>query len=287
MFYTTCCMLADFYPRTFERGDKNKKCEGRAFYMILRRLGNKSKLAIDIQKYFPKHKNYIEPFFGAGGMFFNKPKAKYNVLNDLDSEVFNLFQVVSLRKTELEELFLQMPISEDLWRHWKVTQEEDPIRKALRFLFLSNYGYMGKPETLRFLGGNTSKILYENLNKTHEFIFGCEFMNVDFRDIFKKLSFRNDAEKLETFVYCDPPYLDTDNNYESGFTYQDSEDLFKALIESGCKFAMSEFDHPKIIEQAKDNGLIIETIGERVNMKNRRVEILVTNYKNHATLFDL
>ena len=50
---------------------------------------------------------------------------------------------------------------------------------------------------------------------------------------------------------------------------------------------MSEFDHPKIIEQAKDNGLIIETIGERVNLKNRRVEILVTNYKNHATLFDI
>lgn len=29
MFYATCCMLADFYPRMFERGDKNKKCEGR------------------------------------------------------------------------------------------------------------------------------------------------------------------------------------------------------------------------------------------------------------------
>lgn len=255
--------------------------------MVLRRLGNKSKLAKDILKYFPKHKIYIEPFFGAGGMFFNKPKAKYNVLNDLDSEVFNLFQVVSLRKNELEELFLQMPISEDLWRHWKVTQEEDPLRKALRFLFLSNYGYMGKPQTLNFTANNTSQILYENINKTHEFIFGCEFMNVDFRDIFKKLSFKNDAEKLETFVYCDPPYLDTGNNYECGFTQKDSEDLFKVLIESGCKFAMSEFDHPQIIEQAKDYGLIIEPICERVNLKNRRVEILITNYKNHATLFDI
>lgn len=46
--------------------------------MILRRLGNKSKLAAKIIPYFPAHKIYIEPFFGAGGMFFNKPKAKYN-----------------------------------------------------------------------------------------------------------------------------------------------------------------------------------------------------------------
>ena len=54
--------------------------------MILRRLGNKKKIAKEIQKYFPPHKIYIEPFFGAGGMFFNKPKAKYNIVNDLDSD---------------------------------------------------------------------------------------------------------------------------------------------------------------------------------------------------------
>jgi DNA adenine methylase len=62
--------------------------------MILRRLGNKQAIAQDIIKYFPEHKIYVEPFFGAGGMFFNKPKVKYNIVNDLDSEVFNLFQVV-------------------------------------------------------------------------------------------------------------------------------------------------------------------------------------------------
>jgi len=254
--------------------------------MILRRLGNKKVVAHKIIPYFPPHEIYIEPFFGAGGMFFNKPKAKYNIVNDLDSEVFNLFQVVSLRKNELEELFLQMPISEDLWRYWKVTKEEDPLRKALRFLFLSNYGYMGKPETLHFRASNTSKILYENLNKTHEFIFGCLFMNVDFRDMFKKISLRNDADKLRAFVYCDPPYLDTENNYESGFTHKDSEDLFKVLIESGYRFAMSEFDHPFILQQAKERGLNVHIIGEHKNLKNRRTEILVTNYKNHLSLFD-
>ena len=45
--------------------------------MILRRLGNKGKIADKIQSYFPEHKIYIEPFFGAGGMFFNKRKSHY------------------------------------------------------------------------------------------------------------------------------------------------------------------------------------------------------------------
>ena len=30
--------------------------------MILRRMGNKSKIAKEIQKHFPKHDIYIEPF---------------------------------------------------------------------------------------------------------------------------------------------------------------------------------------------------------------------------------
>ena len=50
--------------------------------MILRRLGNKQAIAQDIIKYFPAHKIYVEPFFGAGGMFFQKPKAKFNMVND-------------------------------------------------------------------------------------------------------------------------------------------------------------------------------------------------------------
>ncbi|HBZ37548.1 MAG TPA: restriction endonuclease subunit M, partial [Balneola sp.] len=41
--------------------------------MILTRLGNKRALADKIIPFFPKHELYIEPFFGAGGMFFSKP----------------------------------------------------------------------------------------------------------------------------------------------------------------------------------------------------------------------
>lgn len=71
--------------------------------MILRRLGNKQAIAEKIIPYFPAHKIYIEPFFGAGGMFFNKPKAKYNIVNDLDSDVFNLFDIILNRKDGLKK----------------------------------------------------------------------------------------------------------------------------------------------------------------------------------------
>ena len=71
-------------------------------------------------------------------MFFNKPKAKFNIVNDLDSDVFNLFQVVSNQKEELEAQYKLMPIHSDLLEYWKKNNETEPIKKALRFLFLSN-----------------------------------------------------------------------------------------------------------------------------------------------------
>ena len=102
--------------------------------MILRRLGNKKKLTHKIIPHFPSHTVFLEPFFGAGGMFFYKPKVKYNIVNDLDSDVFNLFQVVINQKDELERMLEIMPIHSDLMKYWNKNNETDPIKKAIRFL---------------------------------------------------------------------------------------------------------------------------------------------------------
>lgn len=253
--------------------------------MLLRRLGNKSKIAMKIQEKFPPHKQYIEPFFGAGGMFFNKRKAKYNIVNDQDSEVFNLFQVLSNNQAELTEQFLKMPIHLDLWNFWKANKETEPVKRAIRFLFLSNYGYLGKPNTLRYGNKNTSEILLTQIDEAAKFMFGVEFMNYDFREMFKKISFKDENEKAYTFIYADPPYLDTDDNYETSFTEKDSFDLFDTLQNTGIKWAMSEFDHPFILQQAKERNLNVLSIGERINIKNRKVEVLVTNYQPMPSLF--
>lgn len=255
--------------------------------MILKRLGNKSKMAGELLKYFPDHKIYIEPFFGAGGMFFNKPKVKYNIVNDSDSDVFNLFNVVSTRKDELEEQFKIMPIHSDLLEYWKANNEECEIRRALRFLMLSNFTLLGGGDKLRLgaTGGSAGikNNFYDQLKTTFDLIHDVQFCNTDFRLFFNSISLDDRANKKEsdnTLIYCDPPYLGTANNYKEGFKEDDSKDLFDCLVETKCKFAMSEFDHPFILEQAKERGLNVIYVGERQNLKNRRTEILVTNYEN-------
>lgn len=258
--------------------------------MILRRLGNKSAIAKEIQKYFPPHKIYIEPFFGAGGMYFYKPQVQYNFLNDIDNDVFNLFMVVKENKEELADAFLKTPLHQSLLSYWKQNEEKDPIQKAVRFLFISNCALHGNGGSLRMgTTDNPKQNFFDNINATFEKISTAKFSNCDFRDVIKKIGFIQDGRNQEqqTLIYADPPYLGTGDNYSNSFTEQDSRELFETLISTGCKFAISEFDNPIILELAKEHNLEVITIRERQNLKNRRTEILIINYSNpQLTLFD-
>lgn len=256
--------------------------------MILNRLGNKDAIADQIYKFFPKHDLYIEPFFGAGGMYFNKPKAKHNFLNDKDEDVYNLFRLLIDRKDDLVAAIDTTPIIETQFKLWgKGQQETDPVMKAVRFLFISNFGLYGKPNTLRIGAVWPKRVILSHIDQTLEYIKDAYFFNTDFRDVFRKIDYKD--KKDRTFCYCDPPYLGTDDNYSHSFAETDSNDLFDTLQASDIKWAMSEFDNEFILKQATNRGLIITEIGNRKNIMNTRKEILVTNYETFAqkSAFDL
>ena len=254
--------------------------------MILNRLGNKTRISQDIIKHFPAHRTFIDMFFGAGGIFFNKPLADYNFCNDIDDDVFNLYAVLQNQKQELIKAIELMPITESLIKYWNCNKEIEPIQKAVRFLMLSNFVVNGRGTTLRFgeSAGNEKKSTLSTIEETFKKISNVKFMCTDFRKVLSKVQFRDD--KHTAFVYADPPYLNTNDNYTQSFTEQDTKDLFELLVNSELKFGISEFDNDFIISLANDYKLNIITIGERQNMKNRRTEILVTNYKKPLSLFD-
>lgn len=245
--------------------------------MILTRLGNKRRIAAKILPYFPEHTTYIEPFFGAGGMFFSKPQAQYNILNDSDDDVFNLFNVIRSRHQDLFRCLDRIPIHRSLFNEWRGKKETDPVIKAVRFLFLSNFGFLGKPSSMRTGPCNTKTIALRRISETKRQLGKAHLSCLDFRVFLSK-----HVSKIRTannaFIYCDPPYLATDNNYKEGFSEEDSFALFEALQNTGIKWAMSEFDHPFIIDQAKKRGLFCYLLGERKNLLNKRMEVLITNY---------
>lgn len=246
--------------------------------MVLSRLGNKRRIARHILPHIPEHDLWLEPFFGAGGLFFAKPRARRNIVNDLDGEVFNLFTVIQERAPELETAWCATPIHEGLWRAWKQGVPTDPVWRAVRFLFISNFGFLGQPQTLRWNNKGAKRLLQERIASTRELLYDVEFMQVDFRAMLCRIPLSK-GERARAFIYADPPYLGTSNNYGEAATWceRDTCDLFGELVASGLRFAISEFDHPVVLELAAHHGLRTVCVGERQNLRNRRVELLITN----------
>jgi DNA adenine methylase len=249
---------------------------------MLRRIGCKKKLLPKLLDLFPARVGtFIDLFMGSGAVTFAmQERADFVFSNDNDEEVFNLFMVAKDRRDELLNALAIMPVHDALFQYWRHAQEPDPIWRAVRFLLLSNFGYLGKDETLNCRTGHNREILREGVGGLQGTLDKITFLCCDFREVLDKVSFRHpEREKPKAFIYADPPYLGTDHNYATGFAEKDTFDLFRILVESEMRFAISEFDHPTVLHLADVYKLRVTVIGQRQTLKNRQIEILITNYE--------
>jgi DNA adenine methylase len=100
---------------------------------ILKYPGAKWSMAEWIISHFPAHAHYVEPYFGSGAVFFNKPPAKHEVINDLSGDVVNLFRVIREDGERLAALIEMTPWARE---EYELSYEPstEPIERARRFI---------------------------------------------------------------------------------------------------------------------------------------------------------
>ncbi len=59
----------------------------------------KIQLASKIVKLFPEHKVYCEPFVDGASVFFAKEKSEVEVINDINGEIVNFYQVLQKKSS--------------------------------------------------------------------------------------------------------------------------------------------------------------------------------------------
>lgn len=97
----------------------------------LRYHGGKFRIAPWIIKHFPEHTCYVEPFCGAANVLLRKPASNFEVMNDLNSDVVNFFEMLRRRTDELIRAIELTPFSREVQtRAYEPTG--DPLEKALR-----------------------------------------------------------------------------------------------------------------------------------------------------------
>ncbi len=67
---------------------------GDSYRSVLRYPGSKWRIAKKLCDLIPDHHSYLEPYLGSGAVLFTKPPSDIETINDLDTEVVNLFQCI-------------------------------------------------------------------------------------------------------------------------------------------------------------------------------------------------
>ena len=244
------------------------------------RMGGKSKLKKTILERIPEHTCYVEPFFGAGWVYFGKESSKVEVINDIDKELINMFRMIKYHAPEIERVLEYEFSGRDMFEEYKHCTVEylTEIQRAVRFLYLISQSFAGKGETFGY--GTTSKpapqIFYQGvLGNIKERLRNTYVENKSFEDIIKRY------DRSHSFFFCDPPYFET-SGYGNEFGEQEHLLLRDILSQIKGKFMVTINDHPKVREWYK--GFNIEevqvsySIAKEQKARKEYGELIITNY---------
>jgi len=245
--------------------------------MFFSREGNKSKYSSEIIKYFPPHKCYVEGFVGVGGIFFNKPLAKYNILNDSSQFVYSIYEYLK-DEAKYEEMLKIIEFTPNYFDYIKNNVDE-PIKTIL----LHQYSFLKGGQTQK-LGMRSEKITLLNKIKSlkNHFLNYTKNAMIVNKDIFKFLKSISTYEQNDYyFIYLDPPYSISKGNLKDnkGWTFEKLEELIILLHSMNVMYAISEFNDLQVLELFKKYNLCIKTISKsRFNKTTDKYEILAMNY---------
>ncbi len=261
---------------------------------FFRYIGGKSILSKLIVELIPEHEIYVEPFVGAGHVFFAKERSKIEVLNDADSKIANLFYCVAFHYKEFWSRFrwlvysraIRKKLSQELKK--KETVKLGDVGSAVKWFFLAYSSFGGNPYGgfgYSTKGGEAKRLKNAmlRLRKIHKRLLGNVFIEcLDFEDVMKKW----DSEK--TFFYCDPPYYRAEHYYSKLFQKEDHIRLLNRLKQAKGKWILSGY-HNELYDTELKGFPYVEidvpkpSYGITVNSKHqtrpRATEVLWFNYE--------
>jgi DNA adenine methylase len=248
-------------------------------------VGGKRREIKHFEKYIPKHDIYIEPFFGGGALYWHM-QPKKAIINDVNSELINFYEVLKFNYSELIDELQHYILSKEFFNDQVIKLNNQnftsEIERASTFYYLNKTSFSGKWR-LNSKGkynntwGNYKKENYKSLDfECSKSLKDTTILNGDYKQIFN--TFKHDEN---TFMFLDPPYLDCDSMYTDNQDFTGIYDYLSQYIE-GCNC--------KMMLVVKGNNLIRELFHEYIkdeykinyshNAKSNLMHnhLIITNY---------
>lgn len=243
------------------------------------RQGNKIPMKNDIIPFIPPHETYVELFAGSAAIFFNKAKAKKNILNDLDKTTANNLKM--MQKAPDPDKFKAGVDSVAEHQRFYNNHSNSLADKIMFEKIKSCSGFSGLPvRNSKVYQGRDLDNWIPKMPEWREALKGVKITSKDYADIVKQY------DGVHTFFFIDPPYEKTSKTagYAQGAEF-DFERLEGTLQHIKGKFLMTINDSPRIRQLFK--GFTIKPVNVRTgwaNQKQARVkgaprkELIITNY---------
>ncbi|MBC6308139.1 DNA adenine methylase [Listeria sp. FSL L7-1582] len=216
---------------------------------ILNYPGSKWSMAKWIIDHMPRHEVYLEPYFGSGAIFFNKPVSRIETVNDLDSRIVNLFEVIRNKPEELCKAIDYTPLSRE--EHQKsYIDEGDDVERARRFL-VRCWQSIGAKTSDR-TGWRSS--INVNGTKAYEWsTLSTRIMPIAERLKYAQIENQPACKLIQRYdspnalIYADPPYpMETRANkrhYAHEMSNDDHVDLLEVLRDHSGYVILSSYEN--------------------------------------------
>lgn len=213
-------------------------------------LGGKRRLAEVIIPRFPAHKCYVEVFAGGAALYFMRPPAEVEVINDINGDLVNLYRVVQRHLEEFVRQFKWALSSRQVFKWLQDTRPETltDIERAARFYYLQQQAFGGKVQgqtwgTATTVAAPTVNLLRleEDLSMAHMRLHGAYIERLDWQACIKRY------DRPHTLFYLDPPYWETEG-YGVPFEWSEYLAMAELMRSVQGKVVLSINDHPAIRE---------------------------------------
>jgi DNA adenine methylase len=246
-------------------------------------IGGKKLLRKTIVSYFPDEDEidrYIEVFGGAAWVLFYKDKhADFEIYNDINSNLVNLFRCIKYHYQELQRELNWVLNSREMFddiRNIEETKGLTDIQRAARYFTLIKISFGADR---RSYGCSKRSLLnsVSYLSAIHERLDRVIIENKSYDALLKAY------DRPKALFYLDPPYHGTEKYYDDVFTEQNHVKLRNCLKKIKGKFLLSYNDDEyirnlyksfNIIELSRQKNLT----GKTKSPDNIYRELLIKNF---------
>jgi DNA adenine methylase len=248
---------------------------------IIKWPGGKRRQARQLISMMPEHDCFVEVFFGGGGLFFSRAKRPAcEVINDINTELINMYFVV---KSDIEALINELDWSITARALFQMHKTADlaqltPVQRAARFLYLQNHSFGAKVAGQTFGTDTTGRApnlvaLISKLRAAHTRLNGVYIENLPWQDCIKRY------DRPHTLFYLDPPYWQL-AGYGVSFGWEQYAQIANLMMEAKGKVMLSINDHPDIVGLFRDfRGASVQVRYSNGNGKSKlSTELIYCNF---------